>query len=166
MGRCRKSDVKVTFSSGHQVWKNANLHRKCKNRKTKKIASFQINIRKGLFSWKCNFCPGRQICVFKSPNLFFLCFKKLRFCENKECQDTFFIGLPLPKLVTFLIVTIFKYNQLLRTMGEHFGGHMKSYMLMTTKFGVFFVNMNFNLVILLLYQKLIFLVGNISWMES
>ena len=28
-------------------------------------------------------------------------------------------------------------------MGEHFGGHMNSYMLMTTKFGIFFVNMNF-----------------------
>ena len=77
-----------------------------------------------------------------------------------------FIGLPLPKLVTSLIVTLLKYNQRLGTMGEHFGGHMSSYMLMTTEFGVFFVSMNFNFVILLLHQKLIFLVSNFSWMES
>ena len=50
------------------------------------------------------------------------------------------------------------YNQQLRTMGEHFGGNLNSYMLMTTEFGVFFVNMNFNFVILLLHQKLILLV--------
>jgi len=68
------------------------------------------------------------------------------------------IGLPLPKWVTFLIVSIVKYNQHLRTMGEHFGGHIISYMLMTTKLGVFFVSMNFNFVIFLLHQKLIFLV--------
>ena len=104
------------------------------------------------------FVLGGRFAFFKSPNLFFLYFQKLDYFEDKECQDTFFIGLPLPKLVTFLIVTIFKYNQRLRTMGEHFGGHMSSYMLMTTEFGVFFVSMNFNFVILLLHQKLIFLV--------
>ena len=71
----------------------------------------------------------------------------------KECQDTFFIGLSLPKLVTFLIVNVFKYNQQLRTMGEHFGGNLNSYMLMTTEFGVFFVNMNFNFVMLLLQRN-------------
>ena len=37
--------------------------------------------------------------------------------------------------------TILKYNKQLRTIGEYFGGHMKSSMLMTTKFGVVFVNM-------------------------
>ena len=76
----------------------------------------------------------------------------------KSVKTPFFIGLSLPKLVTFLIVNVFKYNQQLRTMGEHFGGNLNSYMLMTTEFGVFFVNMNFNFVILLLHQKLIFLV--------
>ena len=62
-------------------------------------------------------------------------------------------GLPLSKLVIFLILTKFKYNQHLRTIVEHFGDYFKSYMLMTTKFGIFFVNVNLNFVFTFLYQK-------------
>ncbi len=130
LGACRwrKSDEKVTSFYGHQVWKNANLHRK----KETPLSKFR-----------------RQIFFYVSKN-----FNIVRI--YKECQNTFFIELPFPKWVTFLIVTIVKYNQHLRTLGEHFEGHMKSYMLMTTKLGVFFVSMNSNFVITLLHTKLIF----------
>ena len=93
---------------------------------------------------------GGRFVFFHCPNLF-PTFLITLFCEDKECQDTLFTGLPLPKLVTFLMQTVLKYNKQLRTIGEHFGGHMKSYMLMTKKSGVVFVNMKLNFVFTLLH---------------
>ena len=71
---------------------------------------------------------------------------KKPFCEDKECHNTFLIGLPLSKFVRFLMPTVFKYNQQWSTIDEHFGGRVECYILMTQKFFVVFVNMKFNFV--------------------
>ena len=85
MGRCRKSDEKVTSSSGNQVWKNTNLHRKSKNQK---IALFQIHFRTGYFLE--NFSCGRQICVFSISKSFFLHFQN--FVRIKSVTTHFLQG--------------------------------------------------------------------------
>ena len=93
---------------------------------------------------------GGRFAFFQSPNLFFNISKNFDFVRIKSVK-TLFTGLPSPKLVTFLMQTILKYNKQLRTIGEHFGGHMKSYMLKTKKSGVVFVNMKLNFVFTLLH---------------
>ena len=68
-----------------------------------------------------NFSSRGDSSVFPLTRSFFLRFQKLAFCEERQCQDTFFTSLSLPKLMKLLMLTTFKYNQQMRTIGYHFG---------------------------------------------
>ena len=64
-----------------------------------------------------NFDSRDDIHVFTLTRSFFPRFQKLAFCEERQCQDKFFSGLSLPKLMKLLMLTTFKYNQQFRSFG-------------------------------------------------
>ena len=66
-----KNDEKTTSSLLPLSGEIANLHGKCKNRKTKNIASFQNHNRSGLCSWKCKFQPWEADLLFHPHPMFF-----------------------------------------------------------------------------------------------
>ena len=66
-----KNDEKTTSSLLPLSGEIANLHGKCKNRKTKNMASFQNHNRSGPCSWKCKFQPWEADLLFHPHPMFF-----------------------------------------------------------------------------------------------
>ena len=69
-----------------------NLHRKCKNQKTKRIESFQIHIGTGLFLEMEILALGGRIELFQSPHHFFYVSKNFDFVRIKHVKTHFFQG--------------------------------------------------------------------------
>ena len=92
------------------------------NTKFEKIKTWRLSILTlDQVLGNANFDPGRQSCVSRSLNVFlFPNFEKGPFCGVKWYPNKINKWLPFPKQVEVLILTSYKYNQLLKACGKNF----------------------------------------------